>query len=398
MIDLTEIEQTIKKEVEKKINQELSQVDIGELLATSLVNMAQDKVNTTITGMVNSMLRQGTLQKLIEDKLGSELQSKLDEAVLSRVSGMVSRIDLGTQISEKIEQFVITKMKTLSLPNGIIPVNAVNMSEFTISADKITKGLFKNFSSTGIEDVAESVELTVMDGAVIVENNLIADKLSIQDAAEFKSNVNVVGDLRVVGNLVMLNPAFNNQITSIVNDRIAEHNKDKVIDITGSAIYASDKEVLTENALGPSVLTSNLRKVGNLNELSVRNNFVVGETLHVADGRIGINTEEPVGALTVWDEEAELTMRKHKSKTTYLGTTRDCDLSLGVNGNVVMSLRRDGVSVEAIDVGGIKISVAGTIPEREGTPGELVIMNRAVGGQPWAYQCVEGRAWAALTR
>ena len=398
MIDLTEIEQTIKKEVEKKINQELSQVDIGDLLATSLVNMAQDKVNTTVTSMVNGMLRQCTLQQLIEDKIGSELQTKLDEAILARVSGMVSRIDLGTQISEKIEQFVITKMKTLSLPDSIIPINAVNTTAFTISADKITKGLYKDFASTGIEDVAKGVELTVMDGAVIVENNLIADKLSIEDAAEFKGNVNVAGDLRVVGNLVMLNPAFNKQITSIVNDRIAEHNKDNVVDITGSAVYASDKEILTENALGPSVLTSNLRKVGNLTELSVRNNFTVGETLYAADGRIGINTEEPVGALTVWDEEAELTMRKHKSKTTYLGTTRDCDLVLGINGKIVMSLRKEGIEVESINVGGIKMSAANMVPEREGTPGELVIMQRAISGQPWAYQCVEGRSWAALTR
>jgi len=398
MIDLTEIEQTIKKEVEKKINQELSQVDIGDLLATSLVNMAQDKVNATVTSMVNEMLRQGTLQQLIEDKIGSELQTKLDEAILARVSGMVSRIDLGTQISEKIEQFVITKMTTLSLPNSIIPINAVNTSEFTMSANKITKGVFKGFSSTGIEDVAKGVELTVMDGAVIVENNLIADKLSIEDTAEFKGNVNIAGDLRVVGNLVMLNPAFNKQIISIVNDRIAEHNKDNVVNITGSAVYASDKEILTENALGPSVLTSNLRKVGNLTELSVRNNFAVGETLHVADGRIGINTEEPVGALTVWDEEAELTMRKHKSKTTYLGTTRDCELVLGINGKIVMSLRKEGIEVESINVGGIKMSAANMVPEREGTPGELVIMQRAISGQPWAYQCVEGRSWAALTR
>jgi hypothetical protein len=398
MIDLTEIEQTIKKEVEKKINQELSQVDIGDLLATSLVNMAQDKVNTTVTSMVNGMLRQGTLQQLIEDKIGSELQTKLDEAILARVSGMVSRIDLGTQISEKIEQFVITKMKTLSLPDSIIPINAVNTTAFTISADKITKGLYKDFASTGIEDVAKGVELTVMDGSVIVENNLISNQLSIEDAAEFKGNVNVAGDLRVVGNLVMLNPAFNKQITSIVNDRIAEHNKDSVVDITGSAVYASDKEILTENALGPSVLTSNLRKVGNLTELSVRNNFTVGETLYVADGRIGINTEEPAGALTVWDEEAELTMRKHKSKTTYLGTTRDCDLVLGINGNIVMSLRKEGIEVESINVGGIKMSVANMVPEREGTPGEIVIMQRAVSGQPWAYQCVEGRSWAALSR
>ncbi len=398
MIDLNEIELTFKKELEKKINTELSQIDISQLLADNLVIMSQDKINNTITSMVNQMIQQGSLQKMIDDKMGAELQTKMDEAVLSRVSNMVSRVDLGTEISEKIEQFVVNKVKTLTLPNGIIPLHAVNTAGLTLPADAITQGLFKDFSSTGIEDIAKGVEITIMDGAVVVENNLISNQISIQDSAEFKGSVNIAGDLRVVGNLVMLNPSFHQQIVGIVNDRIAENRKDYVLDIAGSAICSNGKEVLTEENLGPSVISSNLRKVGNLIELSVRNNLRVGETLHVSDNRIGINTEEPAGALTIWDDDAELTIRKHKNKTTYLGTTRDCDLVLGINGKVVMGLRKDGATVETLDVGGIKISTADSIPEREGTPSELVIMRRAVDGQPWAYQCVEGKAWAALRR
>jgi len=96
MIDLNEIELTFKKELEKKINTELSQIDISQLLADNLVIMSQDKINNTITSMVNQMIQQGSLQKMIDDKMGAELQTKMDEAVLSRVSNMVSRVDLGT--------------------------------------------------------------------------------------------------------------------------------------------------------------------------------------------------------------------------------------------------------------------------------------------------------------
>ena len=242
MIDLNEIELTFKKELEKKINTELSQIDISQLLADNLVIMSQDKINNTITSMVNQMIQQGSLQKMIDDTMGAELQTKMDEAVLSRVSNMVSRVDLGTEISEKIEQFVVNKVKTLTLPNGIIPLHAVNTAGLTLPANAITQGLFKDFSSTGIEDIAKGVEITIMDGAVVVENNLISNQISIQDSAEFKGSVNIAGDLRVVGNLVMLNPSFHQQIVGIVNDRIAEDRKDYVLDIAGSAICSNGKE------------------------------------------------------------------------------------------------------------------------------------------------------------
>ena len=65
MIDLNEIELTFKKELEKKINTELSQIDISQLLADNLVIMSQDKINNTITSMVNQMIQQGSLQKMI---------------------------------------------------------------------------------------------------------------------------------------------------------------------------------------------------------------------------------------------------------------------------------------------------------------------------------------------
>ena len=64
MIDLNEIELTFKKELEKKINTELSQIDISQLLADNLVIMSQDKINNTITSMVNQMIQQGSLQKM----------------------------------------------------------------------------------------------------------------------------------------------------------------------------------------------------------------------------------------------------------------------------------------------------------------------------------------------
>lgn len=399
MIDTKEIENMVRSEIRTKIAQELNLDSVGEIIGESLVEIANEKLESTTNAMLNNMLRDGTLNRLIEEKLLKGLQSRLDELVASKAAGMVSRVDVGTQISEKIERFVTESMKNAALPDKLIPLRAIDLTGLKLSADHITQGLYKDFNSSGIQDTATEPQLTIMDGSVIVESDLISSKLSIEESAEFKGAVNVAGDLRLEGNLVMLNPSFSKQIQGMVRDAISADKANSKMDIGGDALYANGKEILRDNALGAGIAYSNLRKVGNLQELNVIGTLTATDTLSVAEGRVGINTDDPAGAFTVWDEDAELTIRKHKAKTTYVGTTRDCDLVLGTNGNIGLALRRDGTtSVNRIELGGMLISVADGIPERDGQPGELVIMRVAREGQPWAYQCIEGKRWAALKR
>jgi hypothetical protein len=399
MIDPKEIENMIRSEIRTKITAALDMASVGEIAGESILEIASEKMEVTVTAMLNNLLRDGTLNRLIEDKLLQGLQSRLDDLITSRAAGMVSRVDVGTQISEKIERFVVDAMQNAALPDGLIPLRAVNLRGLELSADDIVGGVYKDFNSTGIQDTANEPQLTIMDGAVIVEQDLISNKLSVEDSAEIKGNINVAGDLRLQGNLVVLNPAFSKQIQGMVQDAIANDKASSKMDIGADALYANGKEILRDNALGSGIAFSNLRKVGNLTELTVTGSLTASGTLSVADGRVGINTDDPSGAFTIWDEDAELTIRKHKAKTTYLGTTRDCDLVLGTNGNIGLALRRDGtVSVNKMELGGLLITVSDAAPERDGQPGELVIMRTAKEDLPWAYQCMEGKRWAALKR
>jgi len=399
MIDPKDIEKMIRSEIRAKITETLDMISVGELAGESIIEIAKEKMEVTTNAMLNNLLRDGTLNKLLEEKLFKGLQSRLDEMVAARAAGMVSRVDVGTQISEKIERFVVESMKSAALPEGLIPLSALDTSGLTITADAIKGGVYKDFNSTGIQDTASEPQLTIMDGAVIAEQDLISNRLSVEDSAEIKGNMNVVGDLRLEGNLVLLNPAFSKQIQGMVRDTITADKASSKMDIGADALYANGKEILRDNALGAGVAFSNLRKVGNLQELNVIGPLTATDTLSVADGRVGINTDDPSGVFTVWDEDAELTIRKHKAKTTYVGTTRDCDLVLGTNGNIGLALRRDGTtSVNRIELGGLLISVGDAAPERDGQPGELVLMRSAKEGQPWAYQCMEGKRWAALKR
>lgn len=326
-----------------------------------------------------------------------EIEKILHENVKAKVLSILSNTDIGSMLNMKLNEFMETRVKTFNIPNASIPAKAIDFSNFKLSADKIDTGTIREFTSTGIEDIADSIQLTVMDGMVVAENKIVTNELIVNDHASIK--VIDVEELRISKKVIINDPIFNQSVVSLINDTIDKDRKNSKLDIGGDSIYSNGSKILSGDSLGPSVVTSNLRKVGRLQDLSITNDLSVGETLVAGNKKVGINTEEPAGALTVWDEDAEFTVRKHKARTTYVGTTRDCDLVLGTNGNIVATLRRDGTfGTNNIEIGTIAISVSDQIPEREGKPGELVIMSKAVEDQPWAFQCLGGNQWVALTR
>ena len=122
------------------------------------------------------------------------------------------------------------------------------------------------------------------------------------------------------------------------------------------------------------------------------------DTMVITDsGRVGINTDDLAGALTVWDDTAEMSVRKFSNKNMFVGSTRDSDLTLGVNNKGKVKITEGEVSfAEAVRIMGIKFSVADGIPERTGEPGEIVMNKNAKSRQPLFYMCQGGNAWAAL--
>ena len=397
MINVGEIEKILRDEVRSRINSEFDNSEILKLMAQQFLTMSDEKVGVTVSSMLNNMIRDGKLMDLIEANLKKGLQEKLDEEVTRRAAGLVSTVDLGNLINSKLNEFMDTRIRTFKMPNASIPLAALDLTNLTLPANKITPGIFSDFTSKGIEDLASDIQLTVMDDMIVAEKKIVTNDLTVGNHAVIKELD--VGELRISQKLVINDPSFAQNITGMINNAIARDKENNKIDIGGDSIYSNGNSILSNGALGPSVTTSNLRKVGRLQDLSIVNDLNVGETLMVGNNKVGINTEEPAGALTVWDEDAEFTVRKHSSRTTYIGTTRDCDLVLGTNGKVVAALRRDGtLSTNTIEIGNMRISTADSAPAREGVPGELVVITRIQEDQPWAYQCIDGQKWAALKR
>lgn len=398
MIDLKQVEEIVRQEVTKRVLDELQSVNISSTLQATLLSILTDKTDVLVTNVLNRMITDNSLQSLVSTKLMAGLQSKLDAEITNRVVSTVSRTDIGQTISDKIAEFVDNKMKSGSLPDKFIPQKAVDLSNLTIRPEQVTNGKFEKFRSAGITDQATSTTLAISDGLLVVDGQTSTSNLTVHNSAKI-GELEVTKQLKLSGDLLIANQSFIKDMGSLIEDKLTAERQNWKLDIGGDALYANNKPLLTADTLAPTVTTSNLRKVGNLVELSVSGTFNVGDGLTVQGNKVGINTSEPDGALHVWDQETEFTVRRQQSRTTYIGTSRDNELAIGVGGEVIMLMHKDGtVAIPKISLDGLKISISDTPPSREGVPGEIMIMRRAVGGQPWAYQCLEGQTWAAMTR
>lgn len=395
MIDASEIEKEVRSNIQTKINSLVKDDQVLILVSRMIDSIVAERVTAIINSQLNNLLQKGKLEKELNLTYDDKIKTVVEQEVKAKAAHAVAKIDLATEIGKQIEQIINNRLKSVALPEKSIKHSSINWDGFELSANTLVEGTIQNFNSTGIQDAATQVELTIVDGSVIAENTLVARNVIIKE--KIVAEEMIVGDLKINRHLIM-NENINKQFTSLIKDNITNELSKRKIDIAANPIYLNDKEVLNENTLGSSIINSNLRKLGRLTELNVGGIAQFNDTLLVTDvGKIGINTSEPEGVLTLWDDDSELTIKRYKKKNMYIGTMRDTDLSLGTNGNVNLLLRKDGtVEMSRVQLNGLKISVLDKIPTGVGTPGELVIMNNAGENDPWAYRCLGNDRWKAI--
>lgn len=395
MIDPKDIEKEVKLALKSKVEAAIAEADILNLISKYIEPMINEKIDLMVNSVITTMSQRGKFDAVIEKQFASKFDQVLTDSVRNKVNDVSNSIDMGTAISNKIEFYIENRMKQAALPKAFIPIDTIKWDNASIPANVIAKGVIKDFESTGIKDTALENELTISENVVVVENNLVAKSAEIVD--EFVSNHTTVNTLHIDGKLTFSTPAamgFFSSIQEQINSSIASIK----YDIADKALYSGDTMLLNPNGLGPSIVTSNLRKVGRLTDLDVTGPAQFNQTMYVSDaGTVGINTTDPEGVLTVWDQETDLSVKKYKNKTMYIGSHRDTDLFFGINNNIHLTITKDGVvGLNKLNFGGIPISIGTEIPTHKGTPGELVIMSNAGESDPWAYRSLGGGKWVAV--
>ena len=320
---------------------------------------------------------QATVDKLSQDPLWqAHVERMISQTVSHETVARLSAIDIGPTIKNQVD---------------------ARMALFTDS-------ILKNFTSTGIVDQATKCELIVLEDGVVVENCLTAKSIEAVDSIRVNNLVvtgsintdnlswNPLADYISQKTLDLLTEEWNKDLVKQVVIQIQEHG------IDFEEIRVKGQKVIEENCLTREVVNSNLQSVGVLKTLSVRGeaNFN-NNTFNVLNKRIGVNTDAPEKALSVWDEEVSVVIGKHKQNQAYIGTNREQSVVIGVNREPQIEISTDGLTrIKQLQVGLHKISHSTQVPGWSGTRGDMVFNTNPGPDRVFAWVCLGAYKWQTL--
>ena len=344
------------------------------------------------------------VNSLVTD-ITTTLKAQIEKQVAHDVAQKMAQVDVQQMLREYVDRTLGNAIKTINFPSASIPGPAIDLETFVISGRNIKGGVIQHFGSTGIQDQATQCQLTVLDDATVVENNLIAASANVKGDLTVEGSLNVTGDIdpdsvffkdlseRAAG-LVRL--SLNKDLFSSFSDLVFEKIKADGIDL--SKITLNSNSLIKGNALGTFVTESNIQKLGELKTLDVIGESTLGSTLYVRNKRVGINTDEPAEVLDIWDQEVNVCAKKLRKNVGLFGTLRNQQLVLSANSKENLFLNVDGsVSIPKLTVAEVDITSSPVAPTHDAKPGTVVLNSAPELGKPASWVSLGGARWAATS-
>lgn len=396
---VNEIQTQVVDQVLQNVTEQISTTIVNEI-QTQLNNYNyEDLIQSLVESKVVDSINPASIERRIDSLSGiitNNLELEARASVTELVNQQVKNLNFNELLSTTISAELNDRIKEVKFPDNSIPVSSIKTSDLKLTGDHIVGGIIKNFGSTGIDDRASSCIVTILDQAVVVENNLVTLDLTVQGNLDVKGTVSETSDFykqltSSVTNSVQ--SGLNDVLFASFSDIIFNKIKDDGLDL--NKITINGDEVISGTSLGYNITDSNLQRVGFLKELQVQGESLLAETVYVGNKRMGINTLEPSAALAVWDEEVEVTVSKEQTNFARLGTPRNQKLVLGSNRNNNVILHEDGkAQIDALQVGSTLITSAGTPPSYASQRGHIVFNTNPNPGGPLGWVCLGAANWA----
>jgi len=325
------------------------------------------------------------------------IATKLNQATEEMVEKTVNEMLLSDEWVEKIEKLATQRiLDKVSSKINAIDVNLAIKDTILNNRDQILGELTKEFKTTGMQDTAKDLQLTIMDDAVVVENELYTNNLSVEQNTIVKGDLEINGDLALKGRVNVDNKSWH-ELTELISkntyDLVKKDFEIELVDqlvqkaaqgIDLPEIKINGHKLLENNEFAKTITKSSLTKVGTLDNLSV-------------NGRLGINTDSPTDSLSIWDEEINLVAGKHSKNTAYIGTNKNQDLVIGTNKQKQLTVSADGgVTVNNLTVGTNNLAFDNKVPGYSGTKGDIVFNKDLKDGAPFAWVCLGTYRWQPL--
>ena len=328
------------------------------------------------------------VEQAIEDNILSAVQTiSSDPAWLARIEHMIDRT---------VEQETITRI-------GSMDLNPIIKQRVDESMGVFQKTLLTEFTSTGILDQATSCQLTIMDDTTVVENCLTAHSMDVVGSITVQ-NLIVKGAINTDNQswitladnisqktLEKLTTEWNIQLVNQVVQEIKDNG------ISFDQVQVGGESLISGNRLAGTITESNIQSLGTLRQLQVQGEAHINNTVSVVNRRLGINTDTPEMALSIWDEEVSVVIGKNKAKQAYIGTNRDQGLVIGVNRLPQIEIDSAGLTaIKKLQVGLHKISHNTAVPGWSGTRGDIVFNSNPGPDRVFAWVCLGTFKWQTL--
>lgn len=400
------LEEEIRREVKGAVSQEQWLADLENQIIEFVQGRIVARFNniSTVPDLVETVER--SVQKLFDDGFVPDISNLVDNTLLSQavdqavenlVVATIENLTLDTRWTTKVQNLVTQKMSEKLFSNlNEIDLNQKLESIVLENKNILIDNLRKEFTSYGICDRATETELTIMEDVVVVEEELVTKKATVVSDASVGGDLTVTGDLAIKGRINTDNSSWDelaNRIGKQTYDQIKnDFSHDLVNDLLEKTKQGIDfdkvtingKALLKEGELAGAVRSSSLTKVGKLENLRIK-------------GRLGINTDNPDSALTIWDDEVNLGLGKQKNNTAYIGTSKKQALNIGVNQQNTIEINSEGdLWVKNLQVGRNKIGHSLKAPGHEGTKGDILFNINYKEGEAFAWICLGAYRWAEL--
>lgn len=333
------------------------------------------------------------------------IKQTIDQAVQDNIVSAIKDLGRDPAWVEKIEQLINQSM-VQRVVAGLSTIDVAGLIRQRVDENMadLDSRVAQRLQTPGIQDHAQQSELTVLDENVVVENCLTANRIEVVTSAKIK-------ELTVTGSINTDNRAWQtlsqdisektlNLLTNEWRDSLIEDVEDKIRErgINFTQVQIDGVSVITGDTLSRKITNSNLQKVGALRDLTVSGEAHIYNTVSVLNKRLGVNTQEPEMALSVWDEEVSILAGKFKEKSAYIGTGRLQNLVLGVNRTPAVEIDVDGITaIKKLRVGVHRISHGTEVPNYAGTKGDIVFnANPSINSNVFAWQCLGGFKWKLI--
>lgn len=417
------IEQQIKQSVEQQVSAQMKDRDLVEELQKDLIAHARDRITarfanisdmpdliSTVQSSVKNLLQNGHLPEIKSYVDVDQLKMQIDHKVESLVESMIDNLVLDQAWIEKIETqinrlFALKFSERLSL----MDINSIVGDHIELGIDKWRTKLLEDFRTNGLCDQADTTELTLVPGGVTVENTLVSRDAVIGGDAEVNGNL-TVNNLILKGSVNVDNRSWNEltqHISDLANASLtkdwADTLKQQVVEmiqkegIDFPSVKIDGRPLVDGTVLSESIRDTSIEQLGTLRNLTVSGTAVLTDTLKVNSKRVGINTETPDMALSVWDEEISVSVGKLSKNLAYIGTSRLQNLAIGINRGRQIEIDADGlVTVNKLKIGHFRIGHESKVPGYSGARGDIVFNSDPRPGEPFAWQCLGSFQWQPL--